>query len=117
MKKFACSLLLSLLPLLVFLYIKLRKRVCRNRMRRILQGDGRKAVLYGYGELLRLVRHGATPSEKAQRLADEAAFSDHALGEEHKRAMAGYVKTARKALEKKLPRHRLWYLRYVLWLW
>ena len=72
---------LLLLPLLVFLYIKLRKRVCRNRMRRILQGDGRKAVLYGYGELLRLVRHGATPSEKAQRLADEAAFSDHILGE------------------------------------
>ena len=53
----------------------------------------------------------------AVNLSDEAAFSDHALGEEHKRAMAGYVKTARKALEKKLPRHRLWYLRYVLWLW
>ena len=108
---------LLLLPLLVFLYIKLRKRVCRNRMRRILQGDGRKAVLYGYGELLRLVRHGATPSEKAQRLADEAAFSDHILGEKQKKTMAGHVKAAQRELEEKLPRYKLWYLRYLLWLW
>ena len=108
---------LVLLPALAFLYVRLRKQVCNTRMRRMLQGDGRTAVLYGYGELLRLVRHGAPESDDARALADEAAFSDHALGEEHKRAMAGYVKTARKALEKKLPRHRLWYLRYVLWLW
>jgi hypothetical protein len=83
----------------------------------MLQGDGRDAVLYGYGELLRLVRHGASVNDDAQALADEAAFSDHVLGEEQKRAMAGYVKAARKELEGTLPRHRLWYLRYLLWLW
>ncbi len=108
---------LVLVPALVFLYVRLRRQVCKNRMRRMLQGDGRAAVLYGYGELLRLIRHGAPEDEDARALADEAAFSDHALGETHKRAMAGYVKAARKELEKELPRHRLWYLRYVLWLW
>ena len=108
---------LLLLPLLVFLCIRLRKRVCRNRMRRMLQGNGREAVLYGYGELLRLVRHGATLSDKARQLADEAAFSDHVLGEKQKKIMAGQVKAARQELTDKLPWYRLWYLRYLLWLW
>ena len=105
------------LPLLVFVFIRLRKQVCRNRTRRMLQGDGRKAVLYGYGELLRLVRHGAAAREDARDLADEAAFSDHVLGEEQKRTMAGYVRSAQKELENKMPWYRLWYLRYMLWLW
>ena len=108
---------LLLLPVLVFLYVRLRQQVCKNRTRRMLQGNGRDAVLYGYGELLRLIRHGASESDDAQALADEAAFSDHLLGEAQKRAMAGYVKAARKELEGTLPRHRLWYLRYLLWLW
>ena len=110
-------LLLLLLPLLVFLYIRLRRQVCKNRTRRMLQGDGREAVLYGYGELLRLVRHGAAANEQARILADEAAFSDHELGQEQKRAMAGFVRTARQELEQKLPWYKLYYLRYVLWLW
>ena len=105
------------LPLLVFLYIKLRKRVCKNRMRRMLQGDGREAVLYGYGELNRLIRHGAAPSEEARALADEAAFSNHELGKEQKRIMAGFVQDARQELEQTLPWYKLWYLRYLLWLW
>ena len=105
------------LPLLVFLYIRLRKQVCKNRMSRMLQGDGREAVLYGYGELLKLMRHGAGASAKADALADEAAFSDHELGEEQKRTMAGYVKAARRELEQTLPWYKLYYLRYVLWLW
>ena len=108
---------LLLLPLLIFLYVRLRRQVCRNRMRRMLQGDGREAVLYGYGELMKLVRRGADANEDAQALADEAAFSDHVLGEAHKRAMAGFVRAARKELEGKLPWYRLWYLRYLLWLW
>ena len=108
---------LLLLPVLVFLYVRLRQQVCKNRTRRMLQGNGRDAVLYGYGELLRLIRHGASENDDAQALADEAAFSDHLLGEAQKRAMAGYVKAARKELEGALPRHKLWYLRYVLWLW
>ncbi len=108
---------LILLPLLVFLYIRLRKQVCKNRMRRMFQRDGRAAVLYGWGELMRLARHGAPVDDAAQALADEAAFSDHQLGEEHKRAMAGFVKIARKALEQTLPWYKLWYLRYLLWLW
>ena len=83
----------------------------------MLQGNGREAVLYGYGELLRLVRHGATLSEKARKLADEAAFSDHVLGEKQKKIMAGQVKAARQELTDKLPWYRLWYLRYLLWLW
>ncbi len=108
---------LFLLTILVLLYICLRKQVCKNRMRRMLQGDGRKAVLYGYGELNRLIRHGAAPNETARSLADEAAFSHHVLGQEHMRAMAGFVKAARRELEKKLPWYKLWYLRYLLWLW
>ena len=83
----------------------------------MLRGDGRQAVLYGYGELLRLVRHGAAPSEAARTLADEAAFSDHALGEKQKKAMAGFVKAARQELEQALPWYKIWYLRYLLWLW
>ena len=108
---------LLLLPLFIFLYIRLRKQVCRNRMRRMLQGDGRAAVLYGYGELLKLMHYGADANDDAQALADEAAFSDHALGEAQKRAMAGFVRAARKELEGKLPWYRLYYLRYILWLW
>ena len=108
---------LLLLPLLAYLYIRLRKRTLRARMGRMLQGDGRKAVLCGYGELQKLIRHGATPSEAARALADEAAFSDHELGEEQKRTMIGFVKAARKELERALPRYKLWYLRYLLWLW
>ena len=108
---------LILLPLLIFLYIRLRRQVCKNRMRRMLQGNGPQAVLYGYGELTRLVRYGATAGDGARALAEEAAFSNHALGEEEKRAMAGYVKAARRELEKKLPWYTLWYLRYLLWLW
>ncbi len=108
---------LLLLPLLAFLYVRLRKRVCRDRMRRMLQGDGRAAVLYGYGELLRLNRYGAAVSDDARALADEAAFSNHVLGEEQKRAMAGYVKAARRELENTLPKGKLYCLRYVLWLW
>ena len=108
---------LLLTPVLVFLYIRLRKQVCRRRTERMLQGDGRKAVLYGYGELQKLIRHGATMNDKARILADEAAFSDHALGEKHKRTMSAYVRAARKELEKKLPWYKLWYLRYLLWLW
>ena len=114
---FLLLLLLPLLPGLGYLYIRLRKRVCRNRMVRMLQGDGRAAVLYGYGELLRLVGHGAAPREEARILADEAAFSDHKLGEKEKKAMTGFVKAARKELERKLPWYKLWYLRYLLWLW
>ena len=106
-----------MLPLLAFLYIRLRQQVCKNRMRRMLQGDGRAAVLYGYGELQKLTRHGATLSDKAKALADEAAFSDHALGEAQKKAMTGYVKAARRELEKTVPWYTLWYLRYLLWLW
>ena len=109
--------LLLLLPLLAVLYVLLRKRVCENRMRRMLQGNGKQAVLYGFGELLKLVRWGAAPSEKAQALADEAAFSDHDMGEKQKRAMAGFVKAARRELEGSLPWYRLWLLRYLLWLW
>ena len=86
-------------------------------MRRMLQGDGREAVLYGYGELLKLMHYGADASDDAQALADEAAFSDHVLGEAHKRTMAGFVRAARKDLEGKLPWYRLYYLRYILWLW
>ena len=108
---------LILLPLLAFLYVRLRKRVCRDRMRRMLQGDGQQAVLYGYGELLRLNRFGASVSDDARALADEAAFSNHVLGEEQKRTMAGFVKAARRELEKELPKYKLYYLRYVLWLW
>ena len=110
-------LLLLLVPVLVFLYLRLRKQTCKNRTRRMLQGEGRQAVLYGYGELQKLLRWGATESEEAQALADEAAFSDHVLGEEQKKAMAGYVRAARKELEGKLPRYKLWYVRYLLWLW
>ena len=83
----------------------------------MLQGDGRPAVLYGYGELQRLARHGAALGEEARVLADEAAFSDHVMGEEQKRNMAGFVRTARKELEQKLPWYKVWYLRYLLWLW
>ena len=108
---------LLLLPLLAFLYVRFRKRTIQNRIQRMLRGDGRRAVLYGYGELQKLIRHGASPSDRARALADEAAFSDHVLGEEHKRTMAACVKAARRELEKTLPRHKLWYLRYVLWLW
>jgi hypothetical protein len=86
-------------------------------MRRMLQGDGQQAVLYGYGELLRLNRFGASVSDDARALADEAAFSNHVLGEEQKRTMAGFVKAARRELEKELPKYKLYYLRYVLWLW
>ena len=115
--RFLWLLWLLLLPLLAFLYVKLRKQVCKTRMRRMLQGDGRQAVLFGWGELVRLIRHGAAASDEAQALADEAAFSNHLLGEEHKRAMAGFVKAARRELEQKLPWYKLWYLRYLLWLW
>ena len=108
---------LLLLPVLIFLYIRLRRRIVRNRMERMLRGDGKQAVLYGYGELQKLVRHGADANAQARALADEAAFSDHALGEEEKRAMAGYVRAARRELEGKLPWYTLWYLRYLLWLW
>ena len=31
--------------------------------------------------------------------------------------MTGFVKAARKELEQKLPWYKLWYLRYLLWLW
>ena len=54
---------------------------------------------------------------KAKALADEAAFSDHVLGEAQKKAMTGYVKAARRELEKTVPWYTLWYLRYLLWLW
>ncbi len=108
---------LLLLPLLVYLYIRLRQRTVKNRMARMLQGNGRTAVLYGYGELQKLVRFGAAASDRARALADEAAFSDHELGEKQKRAMTGFVKAARRELEKKLPWYKLWYLRYLLWLW
>ena len=108
---------LLLLPLLIFLYTRLRKQVCKNRMRHMLQGDGREAVLYGYGELQKLVRYGASVSAKATALADEAAFSDHVLGEEHNHAMTNYVRAARRELEEKLPWYTLWYLKYLLWLW
>ena len=110
-------LLLLLLPALVFLDIKLRQRVCKNRTERMLQGDGKQAVLYGYGELMKLIRRGASESEKARTLADEAAFSDHVLGDAHKRAMAGYVRAARRELEERLPWYKVYYLRYILWLW
>ena len=109
--------LLLLLPLLAVLYVLLRKRVLETRMRRMLQGDGREAVLRGFGELNRLVRWGASAPEDARILAEEAAFSHHDMGEKQKRAMAGFVKAARRELEQALPWYRLWLLRYVLWLW
>ena len=108
---------LLLVPALVFLYIKLRQQVCKVRTERMLQKDGRQAVLYGYGELQKLMRHGAAGSDKARTLADEAAFSDHRMGEEAKRAMTGYVRAARRELEETLPWYKVWYLRYLLWLW
>ena len=39
------------------------------------------------------------------------------MGEKQKRAMAGFVKAARRELEGSLPWYRLWLLRYLLWLW
>ena len=91
--------------------------MCKNRTERMLQGDGTQAVLYGYGELMKLIRRGASESEKARTLADETAFSDHVLGDAHKRAMAGYVRAARRELEERLPWYKVYYLRYILWLW
>ncbi|MBQ7278551.1 MAG: hypothetical protein IJR17_05060 [Clostridia bacterium] len=108
---------LLLLPLLAAGGWYLRRLICRRREQRMKETPARSALLYAYGELLQLVQHGATLPPEATALAQEAAFSRHAMGPKQAGDMAAFVFGARRELTKNLPWYRLWFLRYILWLW
>ena len=91
-----------------------RKVVRQKRQESFRQKNARAAILAMYRYQLRLERFGA-PADAAEReLAEEAAFSDHAMTEERK-TMLAIVKKSLAVLDRH-PRWKRFVYRWILFL-
>lgn len=105
---------LLLPPALIGALWGIGKAVRTRRREAFLQKDARAAILSMYRYLIRLQRYGAPPSKVAAALAEEAAFSDHAMTDDRK-TMQQLLKHAQATLKKHAWWKRLAY-RWILFL-
>ena len=109
-------LLLLLPPLLGFGYYKLRDFILRRRAEK-LQKPGKKNALLCWQYLKKLQRWGAHGSERAEEIAERITFSNHPLSEEEQKYLLETIEKAQRTLQAKLPKWKILYLRYILFLW
>lgn len=107
-------LLLLLIPTSVFALRIARKRIAEKRKEMFRQKNSREAILAMYRYQQRLERYGAPKDPNELALAEEAAFSDHAMNAERK-IMHEIIKKSLAELEKQSRLKRFLY-RWILFL-
>lgn len=105
---------LLLIPATVFGLKTARKKVGEKRKETFRQKNAREAILAMYRYQKRLERYGAAEDPDELALAEEAAFSDHAMTAERKK-MLDIVKRSVSELEQQ-PRWKRFLYRWILFL-